>query len=51
MSNELDNNVNIKDEVKNITKNLVESLSQISAGINEVAVGVQTVSRNEYTTS
>ncbi|MDU4211824.1 MAG: methyl-accepting chemotaxis protein [Clostridium sp.] len=41
MSNELDNNVNIKDEVKNITKNLVESLSQISAGINEVAVGVQ----------
>ena len=41
MSNELDNNVNIKDEVKNITKNLVESLSQISAGINEVAVVVQ----------
>lgn len=41
MSNELDNNVNIKDEVKNITKNLVESLSQISAGINEVAVEVQ----------
>ena len=34
MSNELDNNVNIKDEVKNITKNLVESLSQISAVIN-----------------
>ena len=41
MSNELDTNVNVKEEIKNITKNLVESLSQISAGINEVAVGVQ----------
>ncbi len=43
MSNELDNNVNlnVKDEIKTITKNLVESLSQISAGINEVAIGVQ----------
>ncbi len=41
MSNELDNNVNVKDEIKTITKNLVESLSQISAGISEVATGVQ----------
>ena len=41
MSNELDNNVNVKEEIKTITKNLVESLSQISAGINEVAIGVQ----------
>ena len=41
MSNELDNNVNVKEEIKMITKNLVESLSQISAGINEVAIGVQ----------
>ena len=41
MSNELDNNVNVKEEIKMITKNLVESLSQISACINEVAIGVQ----------
>ena len=41
MGNELANNENVKDEIKNITKNLVESLSQISLGINEVAIGVQ----------
>ena len=41
MNTELENNANVKDEIKNLTKNLVESLSQISAGINEVAIGVQ----------
>ena len=42
MSNEiLDTSLDTKAEIKNITSNLVESLSQISAGINEVAIGVQ----------